>query len=349
VKSEYLEWFKSRKPARFNLAMSAVLPYPLADLGVRIEDLEINSPSADGYPPLQEAIAGHCSAPAGCVVATSGASMANFIAMASLIQPGDEVMIERPAYEPLMAVARYLGAEVKRFDRGMEQPVELEALVSNRTKLIVLTNLHNPTCRRMDEPGLRDLAEIARSVGARVLADEVYLECMYDKKYSAFHQSSDFVCTGSLTKAYGLGGLRCGWILAELELARKMLRMKDLLDPIASHPAEKLSVSAFKRLDRIGGRARAIVETNRMLVRQILLPSPHIELSLPDYGTCIFPRLKQGNSDRFCELLHDEHDTDVVPGRFFEAPECFRIGIGGNTEILKAGLERLDTALRAMM
>src|SRR5262245_44747482 len=116
--SEYLRWAKTRTPAQFNLAASGVLPCSPAELGAHFDELQITGPGLYGYEPLQQAIAGYCRVPAECVVATSGTSMANFIAMSVLIRPGDEVFIEHPVYEPLLAVARYLGAEIKRFSRA---------------------------------------------------------------------------------------------------------------------------------------------------------------------------------------------------------------------------------------
>src|SRR6185503_13606257 len=94
--SEYLYWVKTRTPARINLAASGVLPCPLGELEARVEELEINGPGGYGYKPLQEAIAKHCRVPVECVVAATGTSMANFIAMSSLVESGDEVLIEQP-------------------------------------------------------------------------------------------------------------------------------------------------------------------------------------------------------------------------------------------------------------
>src|SRR5215831_17255914 len=106
IGSEYLQWVKARKPARFNLAASGVSPSPMAELGAGIAEIEINGPSLYGFAPLQQAIATHSRVSVDCVVATSGTAMANFIAMAALINPGDEVLIEQPAYEPLIAAAK---------------------------------------------------------------------------------------------------------------------------------------------------------------------------------------------------------------------------------------------------
>jgi aspartate/methionine/tyrosine aminotransferase len=328
AQSEYLQWVQTRETAKFNLAVSGILPCPLIELGARIEDLEINGPSMYGFAPLQQAIAAHCDVPVECVVAASGTTMANFVAMAAIIEPGDEVLIEQPAYDPLIGIARYLGAEVKRFARAPDFSPDA---ATSKTKLIVLTNLHNPTCEFFGEEELRSMGRLAKYLGARVLVDEVYLECMFEKMSSAFHYGPEFVCTSSLTKAYGLSGLRCGWILAEPELARRIRLVKDLIDTHPPHPAEQLSVIAFRKLDHLAARAKTLLNANRALVREFVDSCPHIEVNLPDYGTCIFPRLKSGDADGFFELLHNKYDTDVVPGRFFEQPDHFRMGIGADT------------------
>ena len=129
--SEYLEWFKSREPSRFNLASSGVQPYPLADLGVSLDRIEQNMPEDS----LQEAIAARSKVPPACVVVASGTSMANYLAMGVLVEPGDEILIEHPAYEPLVAVARRYGARIKRFQRRSDdgfriRPEEVERSVT---------------------------------------------------------------------------------------------------------------------------------------------------------------------------------------------------------------------------
>jgi aspartate/methionine/tyrosine aminotransferase len=340
--SDYLYWAKTRKTGRINLAASGVLPCPLTELNARIEDLEINGPSFYGYEPLQQAIANHCRVSAECVIAASGTSLANFIAMAALISPGDEVLIEQPVYEPLLSAAQYFVAVIKRFSRSEAVP----HFLSNRTRLIVVTNLHNPSCELLREKELRELGELAQSVGARVLVDEVYLQCLYEKASSAFHYGKQFVTTSSLTKAYGLGGLRCGWILADPELAQRMWKIKDLMDPSATHPAELLSVIAFRKLDSLAARAKQYVDKNRTVLIEFLRACKELELSVPEYGTCVFPKVVRGDGDRLFEILHDRYDTDVVPGRFFEVPQHFRMGIGGESAAFVEGLARLREALR---
>ncbi|MEK6321778.1 MAG: pyridoxal phosphate-dependent aminotransferase [Acidobacteriota bacterium] len=349
--SEYIEWAKTRSQARFNLATSGVIHYPMTEFPARLEDIALSGPSWYGYEPLQQALAHKCGVTPENVVAAPGTSMANFLAMATILDPGDEVLIERPAYDPLVSTAAYLGANVKRLERRFEEefridPSEVERAITNRTRLIVITNMHNPTGAFADNQTLRQVGELAWRVGARVLVDEVYLEALFDQvSPSAFHLGSEFVTTSSLTKAYGLSGLRCGWVLAEPELAKKMWRLNDLFGNIPAHPAERLSVIALENLGSIAARAIALLERNRPLLDQFLDSRDDLEAVRPRFGTVVAPRLKRGNVHELCSLLREKYETSVVPGRFFEMPDHIRIGIGCETEMLAGGLERVGAAL----
>jgi aspartate/methionine/tyrosine aminotransferase len=351
LRSEYIEWAKLHSAARFNLASSGVAPYPISELEVTIEDIELSGLSLYGYEPLQRALATKCGVEPENVVAAIGTSMANHLAMAAILEPGDEVLIELPAYDPLLGIARYLGATMKRFTRRFDDGFridvsEVERAVTGRTKLIVLTNLHNPTSVLIDANTIAQIGELARSAGARVLIDEVYLEALFDRApRSAFHLGPQFVTTSSLTKAYGLSGLRCGWVLAERELARRIWRLNDLFGNIPAHPAERLSVVALAKLDRIAGRARSLIEPNREALNRFLDSRDDLEVVRPDVGTTVAPRLKRGDADELIALLREKYETSVVPGRFFEMPEHFRIGIGSDGEMFAEGLKRLATAL----
>jgi len=349
--SAYIEWAKTRSQARFSLATSGVMHYPMADLMVRLEDIELSGPSLYGYQPLQQALAAKSGVSTENVVAAAGTSMANFLAMATILEPGDEVLIERPAYDPLVSTAAYLGAIVNRFERRFEDgfridPAAVERAVTNRTRLIVITNMHNPSSALVDTETLRQIGEIATRTGARVLVDEVYLEALFRKPPpSAFHLGNEFVTTTSLTKAYGLSGLRCGWILAEAELAKKMWRLNDLFGNIPAHPAERLSVIALRDLDMIAARAIGLLEKNRPILDQFLDSREDLSVVRPGFGTVVAPRLNRGNVDELCALLREKYETSVVPGKFFQMPEHIRIGIGCDSEMLAAGLERLSAAL----
>jgi aspartate/methionine/tyrosine aminotransferase len=349
--SVYMEWAKTEAHGRFNLATSGMIHYPMSELPARLEDIEISGPSWYGYEPLQQALARKLGVDASCVVHATGTSMANHLAMAAMLSRGDEVLIEQPAYEPLLAVARYLGAEVKRFHRREEHGFgidvdEIERAVTRQTRLIVITNLHNPTGALADEETLRRIGETAQGCGARVLVDEVYLEAMFESApRSAFHLGSEFIVTASLTKAYGLSGLRCGWAVASPEIAKRMWRLNDLFGAVAAHPAERLSVLALANLDRIAARAKRLIESNRVLLDEFFDSRNDLEVVRPRFGTTAFPKLKRGNVDDLCALLREKYETIIVPGKFFEMEVHFRLGIACETEMLREGLARLGAAL----
>src|SRR5947199_9684431 len=349
--SDYIHWSKTQSGARFNLATSGVAPFPLRDLPVNIEKLEINGQNSYGYAPLQEAIAAHYGVNPGCVVESAGTSMANHLAMAAILEPGDEVLVEKPAYGPIIDVARYLKADVKRFRRVEENgwavdPAEVRRCVTPKTRLIVITNLHNPTSVLTPEPVLREIGDMARSVGAHVLVDEVYLDTVYEgTPRTSFHLGPEFVVTSSLTKIYGVSDLRCGWMLAQPELAWKMRRLNDLYSATPVYPGQLLSVAAFKHLDVLREKARRIVEADRELLREFLKQQSAVSAVETEWGTTSFPRLVNGNADAFLDRLRTEFDTSAAPGRFFEMPDHFRIGMGVNTEMFAEGLNRTSRAL----
>ena len=349
--SDYMHWSKTQSRARFNLATSGVAPFPLRELPVNLESLEINGTNDYGYAPLQQAIATHHEVDPDCVVESAGTSMANHLAMAAIIEPGDEVLIEHPAYGPILDIARYLEADVKRFRRSEEngwaiEPAELRSHITPKTRLIVITNLHNPTSVLTPGSVLREIGDIARSVGALVLVDEVYLDAVYEKTpRTSFHLGPEFIVTSSLTKVYGVSGLRCGWILAQPDLAWKMRRLNDLYSATPVYPGELLSVAAFQQLNLLRERARRIVDSDRKLLRDFLAQQQAISAVKTKGGTTSFVRLRGGNADKFLERLRSGFDTSAVPGRFFEMPDHFRIGMGVNTEMFAEGLDRISDAL----
>ena len=351
MSSAYMHWAKTHSQAPFNLATSGVRPYPLERLRVSLSDLELSGTSAYGYPPLQEAIAAKCGVTTDAVVAANGTSMANFLALAALLAPGDEVLVEQPTYELILSAALYLGAEVKRFARPSEHgfhldPSEVERAITPRTRLVVVTNLHNPSNAYAGDEVLKQIGDTAARVGARVLVDEVYLDAACARApRTAFHLGEHFISTSSLTKVYGLSGLRCGWILAAPALAERMWRLNDLFGVAQPHAAERLSCIAFARLHEIAADARALLAQNRALANDFLATRDDLETFPITEGMISFPRLLTGSVDALCALLREKYETSLVPGRFFEMPGHFRLSIGGDTEMLRGGLERLGAAL----
>jgi aspartate/methionine/tyrosine aminotransferase len=350
MSSSYMNWAKLKSAAKFNLATSGIPNLSIRDLRVSLDDLEITG-GGYGYKPLVERIGARYRVAPESIVTAAGTTFANHLAMAALIKPGDEVLFEAPAYEPMLAVVEYLGANVKRFTRKFEDefavlPSEIERCVTRNTRLIVLTNLHNPSSVLTDDATLRQVGEIARRVGARVLVDEVYIETLFEASpRTSFHLGNEFVVTSSLTKAFGLSGLRCGWIFAEPELARKMWLLNDLFAATPVHSGERLSVVALDQIDELGARAKVLLDRNRTLLNDFLGTREDLETVRPEFGTVMFPRVRSGDAGPLCRLLREKYETSVVPGSFFELPAHFRVGIAVETEVLEGGLERLAKAL----
>jgi len=350
--SEYLRWAKTRAPARFDLTSSGVPYLPLRELPVTLDDLELSGTGAYGYAPLQQAIAARYRVEEACVVAAMGTSMANLLALAAVVEPGDEVLIEHPAYEPLIAAARYLGAKVRTFPRRAEDgfrldPAQVERAITPRTRAVVLSNLHNPSSALADDDALRAVGEIAARAGARVIVDEVYLDALWEPApRTCVHLGPAFISTNSLTKVYGLNGLRCGWILAEPALAERMWRLTELFNNIGVHAAERLSLIAFQNLDALAHRSRTLLDANAATLNDFYATqADSLDVQPHAHGTVSFPRLRTGDADALCDLLVSRYETAVVPGRFFGEPGHVRIGLGIDPATFAEGLDRLGRAL----
>jgi aspartate/methionine/tyrosine aminotransferase len=341
-----MHWVKTQTQGiAFNLANSGLKNYPLSELPVDFSALSLSGPGAYGYPPLKAAIAAKCGVAEDCVTTALGTSMANYLAMAAIVEAGDEVVIEYPSYSLLWETAEYVGAQVKFSSRDLDA---IARAVTPKTRLIVLTNLHNPTCELLSQSALRSIGELADQVGARVLVDEVYLDLLQEKAPpSAFHLGPQFLSTNSLTKVYGLSGLRCGWVLAEAALTKKMLLMNDLLGVNNAYLTDQISCIAFQHLPRIAAWSKAVLQENRETAYEMLAGCPHLLLERLEVGTVLFPKLVIP-VEAFCQVLRERYETVVTPGRFFGAPDHVRVGLGGEAGIVREGYARVREALGSL-
>lgn len=349
-----MEWAKTNftTPPTYNLASSGLGNVLLSELeGVSLGDLEITGKSFYGYEPLQQALSRHTGAPAECIFAATGTSMANLLTMAATLERGDEVVFEHPVYDLLTSAAGFLEAEIRYFERRPEDGyrIDLDAVaqqVTPRTRLIVVTNLHNPSSIYAPVETIQALGELAASMGAKVLVDEVYLDSAFEApaKSSAYWLGPQFVVSNSLTKVYGLSGLRCGWAVSQdADFIRKLWRLNDLFGVIPAHPAERLSVIALSQIERLRLRAKAILDPNRALVNAFLR-----EIGEPEVahgGTVAFPRIR--GAAALTAVLREKYETAVVPGSFFDMPDHLRIGFGGQKVVLEEGLNRMRQAISA--
>jgi aspartate/methionine/tyrosine aminotransferase len=348
----YVAWMKRAPEVTYNLMGSNLLHCQVEDLPGAREELALDAFHEEGYEPLLADIAGRYGVEMDRVSVATGASGANFLACGALLRAGDEVLVERPAYDPLLGIPRFLGAEIRRFDRVFEDgfrvdPERVAASLTPRTRLIFMTNPHNPTGAFTPPDTLLEIGALAEGVGAKVLVDEVYLESIHGMELKpAATLSPTFVSTSSLTKAYGLSGLRAGWALSEPGVAERIRRVRDVVDGVGSFPSELLAHLAFRNLAALRERARSILEPNLQRLKTFMASQSKLEWVPPAGGSVGFPRIRGvGDASEFVRVLRERHDTGVVPGHFFEAPAHFRVALGGRGEILAEGLRRLGEAL----
>lgn len=363
----YLHWAKTRPAAEFDLAGSNLLACTLDDLPGARDAVDLTAPDRGGYPPLVEAIAAHYGVTSSRIVTAPGCSAANFYVIGALVGPGDTVLMEGPWYDQITGACRLLGAKVETFDRRFEDgyridPDVVRARLTPTTKLVIITSPHNPSGRVADRETLVALQTLAEETGIHVLVDEVYLditnmlrqrpEGRTPRPRAAGHYTpaalvgDRLLSVSSLTKSYGLSGLRCGWIVASEALAERARRVRDVIDNIGAAPADRLSALAFNQLDRLAERARRLVSTNLDLARAFFARHPGLELAVPLEATIAFPRLAgMGNTDPFVSRLFSEQGVALAAGSFFGAPAHVRISLAGRTETLAEGLHRLERVL----
>jgi aspartate/methionine/tyrosine aminotransferase len=344
LQSDYMYWAKNQAPVTYALGSSEVPHFRMESWAIDPATLELDGASRYRDPPLRAAIARKCGVTADMVTMADGTSMANMLALAGLIAPGDEVLVEHPVYEPLVAAARFLGAEVRHFRRqGPDfalDPDAVKAELTSRTSLIILTNLHNPTGSLADAETLRAIG----ALGPRVLVDEVYLDAAPGERTAALLGEA-FVCTSSLTKVYGLSGLRCGWILASPELTERFWRLNELFSVAQAHATERLSLLALERLDEVAADIPALLARNRALANDFFAGRAELEVAPMVHNVTCFPLLKTGDVDALNARLREAWDTSIVPGRFFGLADHFRLGVGQPTAMVEEGLKRLGKAL----
>jgi aspartate/methionine/tyrosine aminotransferase len=358
IPAPYMRWAKTRPHVTYDLASSGLTPVTTEELlgdAAAKDAFSISGDNDEGLRSLRKAIAQRYGLTSVNVSIAAGTSGANYQAMSALIEPGDDVLIETPGYDPLVAAARAAGGNVVPFVRSWSKgfaldPYVVRTALTPATKLIVLSNAHNPSGAMANREAIEQLGVMAEAIGAHVLVDEVYAEAQHDDAplpSPAATLGDVFVTTNSLTKAYGLAGLRCGWVLASPDISQRIRETRDIIDGSGSFVAEQLSVTAFAAIDRLKARAHAILSKNLAEVRAMAQAHPRLEWLEPAAGTTAFPRVTDvdDTSDLVDRLIRD-HDTIVVPGRFFQAPQHIRIAFGGNAAMIREALTRLDLALR---
>jgi len=288
------------------------------------------------------------------VVITTGTSEANYLAITTLVSPGDEVVIVMPNYMQLHGLATGLGARVRevwlREERGWTLDLDaLAASVTAKTKLICVCTPNNPTGQAMSRSEIARVVEIADRHGAWILADEVYrgAELSSEESASFSGRGARVMVTGGLSKVYGLPGLRIGWLVAPPERAQAALELKDYTTIAPATLSDLLAEIALERRDELLKRARYLI-TERWPALEDWAASHARELhwTPPQAGAiCFFSYKFPVESMAFVDRLIRDYSTMVVPGVHFRAERHLRIGFGMEPRLLHAGLAAIDRLL----
>lgn len=349
---------------RYNLSESGVHPLRVRELlELAGEDAPLDVPlgygQSNGTEPLRRRIAAlYDGAGPDDIVVTNGSAEANFVVAWRLVEPGDAVAVLTPTYMQLPGLARALGATVRRIPLREElgwqaDPEDVGAAIDRTTRLVVVTNPQNPTGVRLNDTSLAAVLGAAERAGAWVLADEVYSGAEHDgpETPSLFGRYERVVATGSLSKAYGLPGLRIGWVVAGPELVEDLWARKDYTTISPGAFTDALAALALRPdvRTRLIDRARRIVRDGLAVVRDWVEAQDRFALGGHDAGAVCLPRYDLPiESLELAERLRREQSVLVVPGAHFELGPYLRIGFGIPGPELAAGLDRVGSLARTL-
>jgi aspartate/methionine/tyrosine aminotransferase len=346
----------------FNLSESGVEPLTLGELlalaGESLDDLQLGYGQSNGSDPLRASIARlYRDATDAGVLVGNGSAEANFVALWELVQPGDTVAVVVPTYMQTHGLAQNFGARVLEIPLHEElgwqpDPEEVRRLVTGNVRLLVVTNPNNPTGAQLSGAGRAALIDAAERTGAWILADEVYTGAELDGQAtrSFFGDHPRVIATGSLSKAYGLPGLRVGWAMTTPGMAERLWSRTDYTTIAPGELTDRLATLALgeRVRPRLMARARDIIR------RGVDLVEPYLERwgctwQPPRAGAICYAHYPWPvNSSELAERLRVEQSVLVVPGDQFAMDGYIRFGIGLHDEPHRTALDRVDRLISSI-
>jgi len=351
----YMAWAKEHQQrGEIPLHMSGVAPVTLEELGVPPVAIRLARPNTlKPDVELAALVARRYGVPPECVLPCCGTHHANFLLARALAGPGTKVLVEAPNYEAIPGVFRVVGADVtlfrRRRDRGWRLPVaEIRAGLAAGARMVALTDLHNPSGARLLPDDLAALEGAAREHGATVLLDEVYRDFLPPPVGTSFVPGGPFVVSTSLTKVYGLGGLRVGWALASPEVVGTMRDLNDYMVVNMPAPSASIAAAAWENLDAVAARHREAASRGFRTVGAWVRGRKDVRWTPPDGGISGFleaDALRGKDDVAWVEGLVEATGVVVVPGSMFGEPGSLRLSFGLPVDRLKEGLGRLGEFL----
>ena len=285
------------------------------------------------------------------VMATNGSSEAMYLITHALLNPGDEVVVLDPCYQQLFSIAEGIGCELKRWRLRFEEAFhpdlgEARRLIGPRTRMIIVNFPHNPTGASLTRAEQDELIDLAASAGAYLLWDAAFAELTYDTPIlpDPGERYDRSITLGTLSKPYGLPGLRVGWCVAAPEVLERLVRLRDYttlaLSPLVEHIATRAIENGDLLLQPRLAQARRNLE---LLVAWADRHREFVSLVRPHGGVCSFIRIHGvADIEDFCRELVDNYSVLLVPGTSFGDPNHVRLGFGCSTTELTEALSRLS-------
>lgn len=349
--------------AEVDISSSGVQDFSLAEIrrliGITQEELDLiffhDSPT-NGSLELRQAIAKRCgNGDPEQVMTANGSSEAIFLLMHALLEPLDEVVVIEPCYPALVHIAEAIGCRIKRWHLRFEEQFipnleELKGLVSQQTRMVIVNFPHNPTGTSLSIEQQTELIDIVSAVGAYLIWDAAFAEITYNTPPlpDACSLYDKAISLGTLSKAYGLPGLRVGWCLAPPEVLTRCTRLRDYTTICLSPLVEFIAQRVIEQADCVLNIRLQQAHANLKILTQWL--EQHQEFMQwipPKGGVTIFPRFSNiPNTELFCRTLMENYRVLLAPGTCFQHPNHVRLGFGTSTANLKEGLLRLSKMLK---
>jgi aspartate/methionine/tyrosine aminotransferase len=352
---------------RFNLAESGVHPLSIQELlgiagasAVPLLEVRLGYSQSNGTDLLRQRIAAlYPGASPDHVLVTTGSAEANFVACWRLLEPGDKVAMLLPSYLQIWGQAQNLGAHVRGFDlresHGWEPfAEEIRTAIAPGTKLVVVTNPHNPTGHVLSDEARRAILERTREVGAWLLADEVYAGAELNGKTTpSFWGSYDkLICVSGLSKAYGLPGLRIGWLVAPPEFVAESWARHDYTTIGPAGASDHLAAVALASgvREKIVERTRRILNANYPVFEEWLKRfGDTFTWHPPQAGAiCLVKYRQRVGALEVVEKIRAQHSVLLVPGEHFGLPQHIRFGYGNELSELQAALAETEHGLKRL-
>jgi aspartate/methionine/tyrosine aminotransferase len=308
---------------------------------------------AGGNPLVMAALAARYEIDERRILCTAGATSALSVVFRTYLAPGDHVLIETPGFDLFEDIAASIGAEIGFFERiGDRATIDLAALadaIRPNTRLIVLSDLHNPTGMPLDAATLAGIAALAAARGVDVIVDEVYREYAHAPATTAAHVAPNVIAINSLTKVYGLSGLRCGWILADPSRIEPIRIVHARLEFATSKITHTIAALVLEDTAPFEAHWRAMLDAARPIVEERFSgwrAAGLVRGALPDHGCVCFPELVGiADTRAFCEWLAEHYGVIVAPGEYFGKPGHVRLGFSTDPAPLAIALDLLGEGL----